>query len=204
MKKLLFITVLCAFVAAPAFADHTGTATFHGVSPSTAWHGVYAGQYNVKTWGLGVVQGDGVQFGTFCIEWNEHITTGVTYGADLSYAAIKGGEAISDPLDADSAYLYDAYLAGSLSSYNAWDVQIAIWSIENELPDPTWVTANATALKTLAAGQWSDTGLYRVMNLYNPNDTNAQDFIIKVPVPGAVLLGMLGLSVAGVKLRKYA
>jgi hypothetical protein len=25
-----------------------------------------------------------------------------------------------------------------------------------------------------------------------------------VPVPGAVLLGMLGLSIAGIKLRKYA
>jgi len=27
---------------------------------------------------------------------------------------------------------------------------------------------------------------------------------VMVPVPGAILLGMLGLSVAGVKLRKYA
>ena len=28
--------------------------------------------------------------------------------------------------------------------------------------------------------------------------------IVPVPAPGAILLGMLGLSVAGIKLRKYA
>jgi hypothetical protein len=31
-----------------------------------------------------------------------------------------------------------------------------------------------------------------------------QDYVVRVPVPAAVLLGMLGLSVAGVRLRKYA
>lgn len=36
------------------------------------------------------------------------------------------------------------------------------------------------------------------------NDKIAQVNFVPVPVPGAVLLGMLGLSVAGVKLRKYA
>lgn len=31
-----------------------------------------------------------------------------------------------------------------------------------------------------------------------------QDYVVRVPVPGAVLLGILGLGVAGIKLRKYA
>ncbi len=31
-----------------------------------------------------------------------------------------------------------------------------------------------------------------------------QDYVVRVPVPAAVLLGMLGLSVAGVRIRKYA
>jgi hypothetical protein len=30
-----------------------------------------------------------------------------------------------------------------------------------------------------------------------------QDYVVRVPVPAALLLGMLGLSVAGVRLRKY-
>jgi len=198
----MFIAIVCAFLATPALA-YMGTATFNGVSPGEAWNGVMAGQYNMTTWGLGVIQGDGVQFGTFCVEWNEHITGGVTYGADVSYDAIKGGETTSDPLDADSAYLYDQYLKGNLSAYSAADVQIAIWSIEGEIAD-SLVTTEAGELKDLADGKWSDVGSYRVMNLYNPDGTNAQDFIIKVPVPAAVLLGMLGLSVAGLKLRKFA
>lgn len=31
-----------------------------------------------------------------------------------------------------------------------------------------------------------------------------QDWVVRVPVPGAVLLGLLGLSAAGIRLRKYA
>ena len=31
-----------------------------------------------------------------------------------------------------------------------------------------------------------------------------QDYLVMVPLPGAILLGILGLSVAGIKLRKYA
>ena len=36
------------------------------------------------------------------------------------------------------------------------------------------------------------------------NGVGIDDVMYAVPVPGAVLLGMLGLSVAGVKLRKFA
>ena len=48
-------------------------------------------------------------------------------------------------------------------------------------------------------------GDIRVMNLWtNENHTgDAQDLLVRVPVPGAILLGILGLGVAGVKLRKF-
>jgi len=38
----------------------------------------------------------------------------------------------------------------------------------------------------------------------NWTDTDGSDSFIMVPVPGAVLLGLLGLGVVGLKLRKYA
>ena len=35
-------------------------------------------------------------------------------------------------------------------------------------------------------------------------DRTYQDYLVRVPVPGAVLLGILGLGAAGMKLRKSA
>lgn len=209
MKRIILIAVVCAFVATPTFADHLGTAQYINVSPSIVWNNTYAGQYNLKTWGLGAVEGDGKAFGTFCLEWSEHIEARL-YEADVYTAAIHGGvPGGSDPLSADSAWLYDQYRKGNLAAlgYAAWDVQIAIWSIEGEIASPT---LKAIELKNMASGKWTDTRDYRVMNLYDtrylPSDSRyyAQDFIIKVPVPGAVLLGAIGLIAAGRKLRKLA
>jgi hypothetical protein len=192
IRRIIFITVVCAFVAAPALAVHMGTATFQGVDPGGAWWGaVEAGQYNLTTWGLGVIQGDGVQFGTFSLEWSEPIELGVTYDADVSNAAIYGagpkdGETISDPLDPRSAYLYDQYLKGNLHGCTADTFQVLIWAFEDELPWPTEVTPEVEALALLAENcGWSDTGSYRVMNLWNPDGSRAMDFIVRVPVPAA-------------------
>ena len=51
---------------------------------------------------------------------------------------------------------------------------------------------------------WADSGV-RVMNLVNDEDhTNcAQDMLVRVPVPGVVPLGVLGLVAAGLKLREF-
>ena len=51
---------------------------------------------------------------------------------------------------------------------------------------------------------WADWGV-RVMNLYNDEDhtNHAQDRLVRVPVPGAVLLGVPGLAAAGLKLREF-
>jgi len=38
----------------------------------------------------------------------------------------------------------------------------------------------------------------------DPKTDNFQDYVVKVPAPAAVLLGFLGLSAAGVKLRRFA
>ena len=54
---------------------------------------------------------------------------------------------------------------------------------------------------------WGNTiGDIRVMNLWKYADYtgNAQDQLVRVPLPGAILLGVLGLGVAGLKLRKFA
>lgn len=47
-------------------------------------------------------------------------------------------------------------------------------------------------------------GLSNPLSSDTKPDNEWQDFVVRVPVPGAVLLGMLGLAIAGVKLRKFA
>lgn len=62
----------------------------------------------------------------------------------------------------------------------------------------------------LLGGLWYDVwkntiGDIRIMNLWENADHtgNAQDQLVRVPVPGAILLGVLGLGVASLKLRKF-
>jgi hypothetical protein len=136
-----------------------------------------------------------------------------------------GQSLCGDPLDPKTAYLYTQFARGELSGYrfggtlaeheaDAAALQNAIWYIEQEVTSlaagkaTTWVNEATNA-------NWQDIGLVRVLNLYgyggpgiNPTtgalQYTAQDLLIYVPVPVAVLLGLLGLGAAGVKLRKHA
>ncbi len=53
-------------------------------------------------------------------------------------------------------------------------------------------------------GSWYDESLRIGINVQGIGPNDESDSYILTPVPGAVLLGLLGLSVAGVKLRKFA
>ena len=62
----------------------------------------------------------------------------------------------------------------------------------------------------MAGGSWYDTwgsssiGNVRILQFCNSDGTGyKQDQLYLVPVPGAVLLGILGLGAAGLKLRKF-
>ena len=169
-------------------------------------------------------------FQTFCVEMDESISplphmieeTWVSWDGTNSYA-VHGGVDPSpdpDPLDPKTAYLYTQFATGALASstyatydYNpavnrasdAVQLQYAIWYIEQEI---TSLTSGSKAEKwyneAVAAG-WTGIGQARVLNLYDYGSLEPrQDMLYLVPVPAAVLLGILGLSVAGIKLRKYA
>ena len=53
-------------------------------------------------------------------------------------------------------------------------------------------------------GNWTGIGDVRVLQMSTLNGGESQDFLFMTPVPGAVVLGMLGVCVAGIKLRKFA
>jgi len=172
-------------------------------------------------------------FQSFCVETDESVsppsdviekTTVNEYwsGGMIQSDAVQGGSGggSPDPLDPMTAYLYTQFATGVLTGYDynpvgnrasdAEELQKAIWYIEQEVGGSNtgqagvWITE---AQGAISSGAWSGIGAVRVLNLENQTPggfEDAQDMLYLVPVPGAVLLGILGLGVAGLKLRKFA
>jgi len=258
MRKLIFITILSMFLAAPAFADYTnGTVTYGGRINYTQNPYGYGrgGEFTVSSDGApGLLLGNNAyaditsglaghaeSFQTFCVETDEYIYSGnkiyvsetFLNGNPGSHAWRGGAETnAGDNLDFRTAYLYTQFATGNLAGYNysnsgsgltraqtAGALQRVIWSIEGEGGN---VFANDFMSTNLNAAQqalatswwdaaedcdWTDIGYVRVLQAvtvdqYGNPTGYGQDLLYLVPVPGAVLLGMLGFGVAGLKLRK--
>jgi hypothetical protein len=158
----------------------------------------------------------GFDFFTYCIEYNEEISPGLTYYANTNTAAVNGGLAGGnpDPLDPRTAWLFRRFTDGTLSGYTSntasqTGLQDALWYLEQEISGP---------LTGLAATFWTNSlgasGLYgvSVLNLwesYNPTthvfSGNAQDVLFAaIPEPSTILLLGLGLTGLGLVSRKKA
>lgn len=252
MRKLVFIAVLCAFVAAPVMADPFGHGA--GYDGGTAYYtkdtnyGLgNGGEFTIEGGGLllsnsayvyGTTSGigsDSGSFQSFCLEIEEYIREPMRIwvseqNKDLSgpgsHAWYGGVSGTGDDLDPMTAYLYTQFATSALASstyatynYNpgpggnrpsdAEQLQRAIWYIEGEI-DSLVSGSNAEAwYNEAAAAGWTDIGNVRVLQMYkyNQNDDEyyrKQDQLYLTPIPGAAILGILGLCVAGVKLRKFA
>jgi hypothetical protein len=169
------------------------------------------------------------QFRTFCLETDEHVSDNHNYYVTLDTEAWQGGQpegGTPDPLSPETAYLYSLWLDGTdtintivHSNDTADALQKAMWWLEQETGWGSESGLSGTyigwAQDAVTAGgsndswynKWGNTiGDIRVMNMWTEaNHTGvAQDQLVRVPVPGAVLLGFLGLAAAGLKLRKFA
>lgn len=157
----------------------------------------------------------------------EKTTVNEYWNGSLQSDAVLGGSGggTPDPIDPKTAYLYTQFATGVLSNYDydnpgagrvtsAGQLQNVLWYIEDEVGTLDSTQAQDWYDEAVAAvgsgGVWKNMGIgdVRVLNLYDLIPGNgfvvAQDMLYLVPVPGAVLLGILGLGVAGWKLRKYA
>ena len=178
--------------------------------------------------------GNSESFQTFCVETSEDVINPMNIWASTQNAAgtASGTHAYEgsipgagDDIDARTVYLYTQFATGALAASatpydytpgpggnrntDAVQLQKAIWFLEGEIGAPAsgskaeaWVTEAQTALD---AG-WVGVGHVLILQMHGAPDGQdyRQDQLYYVPVPGAVLLGILGLSVAGIKLRKYA
>jgi hypothetical protein len=129
--------------------------------------------------------------------------------------AIKGSKQYGDNLDARTAYLYTQFATGVLSNYDytgtgvgrdvsAGELQEAIWNIEQEITSATGQAATwiAEAQGAIDAGTWSGIGDVRILNTWAPGHVGEmaykkQDQLYLIPAPGAIVLGMMGLGLAG-------
>ena len=134
--------------------------------------------------------------------------------------AIQGGEDVGDDLNPATAYLYTQFATGVLSDYDylsagvgrnvsAGQLQKAIWSLEGELSlAASDIQAQAWVTEATGSG-WDDIGNVRILNSWVIDHVGEegywkQDQLYLTPVPSSVLLGILGLGVTGLKLRRFA
>jgi hypothetical protein len=112
-----------------------------------------------------------------------------------------------DPLSLGAAYLYHEFQKGTLTGYRYFGtdaqrnadaelLQQTIWYLEDEngapgnltfynlIPDATPFAANNGKYAVAVMSLWSGT-------------TAAQDMLVCVPAPGAILLGSIGVGLVG-------
>jgi hypothetical protein len=151
-------------------------------------------------------------------------STGVVGSEGSGSHAINGGKTYGDNLDPMTAYLYTNFVKGTLRDYDYLDstvgrdysagqLQNAIWYIEGEIPS---LVANSQADLWVQLAQmagWNAIGDVRVLNNWAEGHVGERGYEKQdqlyitpnlVPIPTSVILGLLGMSIVGIKLRKYA
>lgn len=233
MRRLISIALLCAFLTTPVLADTVATVNDYGIW-QTGSGGEFtlqpsAGLQWVLPLYVGSTKNQGTQdtFQTFCLEEHEYIYANTTFDVVLNNKAVNGGVGPQgDLISVGTAWLYHSFQNQTLDGYDyvtdagrhasADALQRTIWWLEGEAAgDPG--TGNAfrqaviTQFGNADGAMANNNGQYAVavLNLYaqgHAGDANylRQDQLVCVPLPAALLLGLLGLSAAGLKLRKFA
>jgi hypothetical protein len=156
-------------------------------------------------------------FTTFCVESIITLRPGVQYWASVDPKAYSGNKIGGDAVSDVSEWIYDKWLAGNPNTWTQFDISRAMWWAEEESDGVKNDVAKA-ALSALAYPLDTTHDNLRLsqhtwaMNLWDGFDDatgrweahDRQSQLVTVPVPAAVLLGLLGLGAAGLRLRKFA
>lgn len=197
MRKIIFITVIWAFTAAPAMADlfsdnfnsesiglnynsfanwevSDGTVDLIGVGSSWDWFPAY-GRYVDMDGSTG-------NAGKITTKTSFNFSPGTTYALSFDLAGNqRPGHPPSDTVV----------------------VQVDMGTVFSKSYTLTTLDPFTTFTETFFVGTPTIAKL-SFEGLYGDNVGMLLDNVTLVPVPGAVLLGLLGLGAAGLKLRKFA
>ena len=164
-------------------------------------------------------------FQTFCIQTGEQIRFNGVYDYNKNVVTVAGGQ----PLTPQVAYLYTQFRGGTLDATahgaanpyrfagtnaerqaDAGQLQQALWFLMGQGGANNAYVALANAAVSGPNPVWAGIGQVRILNLFNgaPNNPpapwNNQDVLTLIPVPGAALLGVLGLGLTGWIKRRMA
>jgi len=213
MKQTLGAVAALAMVA----GAHAGTIVINAGPYSFGQGGEFVATMTGMSFTPAALTNTG-SFESFCLERSEQVNLGQTYFVDVdTVARLGGGGAVGgqDPLSEKTAYLYNAFITGTLPGYDysnshgdrrddAGALQSAIWYLEHEVESVHGSQAHAF-VEFAQGGVGRGLGDVRVLNLYTFDHGHvqyAQSQIGKIPTPGAVTL--LGLGCVLVARRRRA
>ena len=201
----MFIIVMCTFVAAPAMADlyvvelgtpasealyGVNTTTEPSTPPPPGWPdwGSYVGP---TSGGYGGISTDPLSNDNICrMVWgggggsyDEYNWAEIVFPENINTVTIRH-------LDGQGDDSFDVHVDGNLWAHYTASPGPEVWVLTSYSGTP-----GTTLRITSTAPAWSGFLTYGQLGI---------DRVEAVPVPGAILLGLLGLSAAGIKLRKFA
>ncbi len=228
-SRVAMLAAVLSAVAAPSRADLSATVALtdsYGDSGGAGHGGEFLAAYSGFDFTPATLSEVAGHVEVFCVERSEFVSFGTPYFVEINTAAVNGGigGGSPDPLNVETAYLYNQFVTRNLVGYDYDDTgvgrtasanaaQNVIWFFEDELEGNSYrwgLTAQEAELarefyQQAIATDWTNVGEVRIMNLYMSADRTGhrQDQLVMAvaPAPGSTFLAVLGLALC-VAVRK--